>query len=206
MSSKKNDNIVELLEKTIHGDLLLNRNDEQWILNGCTTVTLRSPTRRSIGFSLDNSQYRPLNFFGTSPPKDLAKMCDGILVLLHRDNLYWFVVEQKTSNQGDYKKQLINGKCFCDWLIALYRVHGYLFGNPVVIGLLVWKGREKNVSKGLTSHCDNPMAITETQVELFEHSFNVRRPDVPLLEIIKRVEKKRQRQIDSSLGTVSYYA
>ncbi len=119
-------------------------------------------------------------------------MCDGILVLIYKEKPYWFVIEQKTSNPDKYKKQLINGKCFCDWLIALYRSHGYLSDDPaIIISLLVWEGREKNVSKGLTSHRDNP-TIEETQVGLFEHSFDVKGSDmpVPILEIIRRALKR----------------
>lgn len=162
---------IETIKNTIHQKYHLKRDHRHWVLNEQPTVKLRVPNCHSIGFSLDN-QNHPLAFFSTEPPKHLRKTPDAILALKYQRKIYWFIVEQKTAHKCSYKDQLINGKYFCDWIIALCKQYGYLHSDSVCIGLLVWQPREKFVCKGTTSHHNNqPEAI---QVDTFQHSFEVR--------------------------------
>ena len=132
--------MVEIIKETIRGGYELDRpGGRDWILDN--NVKIRAPHRHSFGFSLDNPGKPPLAFFSGSPPKNIAKMCDAIVALSHREKLYLFLVEQKTANLDQCQKQLANGKFFCDWLFSLYKWHGYCTNDPVYIGLLIWQPR-----------------------------------------------------------------
>ena len=143
--------LTDRLKETIALRYHLPREGPDWLL--AKGIRLRSPHRHSLGFSLDNARKPPLAFFSGSPPPDLAKMCDAILALDDKEGLYLFIVEQKTADSGDYDKQLANGRLFCEWLISLYRQHGYCSKQQRIefIGLLVWEPRP-TPRKGSTSH------------------------------------------------------
>lgn len=133
-----NRSMIDTLQKSIHERYYLPRHGRDWRLaNG---VRLQDTSRQSLGFSLDNQESPPLAFFSASPPARIAKMCDAIVVLLHKDTLYFFIIEQKTGNKGDYIEQLANGKFFCQWLVALYNHYDYCdAGSVQYIGMLIWK-------------------------------------------------------------------
>lgn len=143
--------LTDRLKRTIAPRYYLPWDDRDWLLD--KGIRLRSPHGNAIGFSLDNAREPPLAFFSNSPPRDVAKMCDAILALDYREVLYLFIIEQKTANSGDYDKQLANGRLFCEWLISLYRQHGYCSKQQRIefIGLLVWEPR-LTPRKGGTSH------------------------------------------------------
>ncbi len=144
--------ITDLLEETIDPRHHLSRQGRDWQL--AKDIRVRAPHQRSFGFSLDRPGTRPMAFLIGNPPADIAKMCDAIIALFHREVLYFFVIEQKTMNRDDYFKQLVNGKLFCDWLVSLYNYHGYLREHRVrtieFIALLVWEPRQ-SPRKGGTS-------------------------------------------------------
>lgn len=142
--------MLENLQKAIDSQYHLPRDSNDWVL--ADGVKLRVPNRHSLGFSLDNQKKPPLAFFSQSPPAHVAKMCDAIVALPHKGSLYFFVVEQKTGNKDDHARQLANGKLFCEWLVALWRHHGYCDAASVhYIGLLVWQPRQ-SPTKGETVH------------------------------------------------------
>lgn len=178
---------IETIKDTIHEDYHLQRENKHWKLNEQPTIRLRAPNRHSIGFSLDSQpQSSPLTFFGDRPPRHVAKMADAILALKYRRKVFWFVIEQKTATKGGYKKQLINGKIFCDWLIALYRQYNYLPSDSVFVSLLVWKPRKKSVDKGTTTHHDKLSKVT--RIGKFDHSFELQNYlDISLAEIVQAV-------------------
>ena len=91
-------------------------------------------------------------FISGNPPEHIGKMCDAIVVLTYKGMSYLFCIEQKSGHKGDYKKQLMNGAIFCNWLMDLFKVHGHFNQRPIYLGLLVFKPRAKAVRKGLTSH------------------------------------------------------
>ena len=179
-------NEIETIKNTIHKNYHLQRDCKHWKLNDQPTVKLRAPNPHSIGFSLDNQTPSPLAFFSNKPPKYLAKMADAILALKYKRKVYWFVIEQKTATKNDYKKQLINGKLFCDWLIALYKQYNYLPNGPICISLLVWKPRERSINKGATTHYNKPSKTIN--VGTFDYSFEVQNVlDISLADIIQAV-------------------
>ena len=146
---------IDTLTRTIREEYHLDRERRDWILPDKIQnqeIKVRAPNRNSFGFSLDNRQSPPLAFLGNNPPEHIAKMCDAIIVHLTSNNLYFFIIEQKTSSKEDYNKQLANGKFFCEWLVKLFQHHGYWSAEKVeYIGLLVWKPRP-SPRKQRTSH------------------------------------------------------
>lgn len=178
---------VATLEKTIHSRYRLTRKDRYWLLN--EGVRLRAPNRHAFGFSLDRQDLKPFAFFSDTPPEHVAKMCDAIIALSHEDNLYLFIIEQKTANPDAYKKQLTNGKLFCDWLCALFRKHGYLGAEPTFIGLLVWQPRP-SPSKGTTTHDDDKVGELDMTDLSVHRGFQAKnQQDIRLKTLIERAHK-----------------
>ena len=147
-----NQNLAELFEETINEKLQLDRQGRDWSLNEELPITIKAPSRHSLGFSLDRDSSPLSKLFEASPPLGIAKMCDAIIVLSHKNKDYIFLIEQKTRHKNDYKKQLDNGKYFCDWLLVLLKKHGHYDGEVVFISLLCWQPREKSPRKGTTHH------------------------------------------------------
>lgn len=141
------DTITQAIDRKYH----LRRQNEDWLIQGQTTIQVRSPRCHSIGFSLDSPSPKPLAFFSKSPPRHLAKMCDAMIAVLDKQKLYLFAIEVKTRNKNDSDKQLANGRHFWRWLMALCCQHGYLCTEPVYIAVLVWQP-QKQVRKGATTH------------------------------------------------------
>ena len=160
--------MIDVIEKTINKDYHLPRKNRDWFL--ADDVKLRVPDRNSLGFSLDNEDVPPFVFFKGNPPADVTRMCDAIIAVSFKQRLYLFIVEQKTSSLGEYKKQTANGRCFCDWLFSLYKEHEYCSEDPTYIGLLIWKPR-MSPPKGGTSHKNK---LVSTKHHRFEHFFDER--------------------------------
>ena len=119
--------IIEKIEKTIHTDYHLKRENLSYLLIE-DEVKLRAPSHYSFAFSLDKRKKgkpTPFPFFGHKPhrPEHIAKMCDAIVAMNFKNELCLFIIEQKTQHSGEYKKQLSNGKHFCNWLFSLYKEH-----------------------------------------------------------------------------------
>ena len=141
--------LINTIANTIHGRYRLQYRGRGWSL--ADGVRIYASTEDTFGFSLDNLQNPPFAFLSNAPPEHIAKMCDAI-IQLNDDALYFFVIEQKTGYEGDYDKQLANGKFFCEWLVSLLAYHEYLSDIRVeYIGLLVWKPRQPATRRG-TSH------------------------------------------------------
>lgn len=171
--------MIEAIKKTIHENYWLDREDRDWFLDD--NVKLHAPHRHSVAFSLDNRKKPPFGFLGGNPPAGVAKMCDAIVALFDGGKLYVFIVEQKTQNLDEHEKQLANGKFFCDWLFSLYREYGHCNEEPVYIGLLVWRPRERPGIGQMTHR------IGETRKhKLFADFFEIRnKPDISLWDIVK---------------------
>ncbi len=147
-----NQKLAELFQQTIHKTLQLNKKGRDWSLNEEPQITMKAPSQHSLGFSLDCNPGPFASLFNAIPPLGIAKMCDAIIVLSYKNKDYIFVIEQKTRYKDGYKKQLANGKYFCDWLLALLKEHNHYNGKVVFIGLLCWLPREKSLRKGETRH------------------------------------------------------
>ncbi len=141
--------MINIIKDTINSAYHLNREGRAWLLDD--GVKLRAPHQHCLGFSLDNKEKPPLACFNAPAPKHITKMCDAIVAIWHKQTLCLLIIEQKTKHKGNYKKQLANGKLFCDWLVALYKEHGYWSGKPVFIGMLIWQPRN-SPRKGATAH------------------------------------------------------
>lgn len=147
--------VIDTLTSAIRERYHLSRVERHWLLQGSRgPVRLRSPSRRSFGFSLDDSRSPALAFFSPNPPEGLAKVCDGMLAVLHERKLYLFAIELKSGDRGDARKQLVNGRLFWQWLLELCEQHGYLSRAADVrhISLLMWRPRERSPRKGTTTH------------------------------------------------------
>ena len=151
---------VALFRQCIHKDFRLKSEDGEWLLEDNWELKLRPPLGSSseLFHQLDKKKPSPFHFFSESPPKHVAKMCDAIIALSHQDRLYIFLVEQKKGKKGDYRKQLKNGKYFCDWLLVLLREYGhYKDPDPVFIGLRCVRrslARKKTVMHGKNDEID----------------------------------------------------
>ena len=115
---------------------LLKRNGRDWLLPDGGVV--RMTNRHSIGFSLDNPKFPPFRFLGSNPPRHIGRICDAILVASRASRLYVGILEQKSGHKDDSRRQLVNGRLFCDWIFGLFRANGYSVGELVYVRILTW--------------------------------------------------------------------
>ena len=143
---------IKAIKKTIDSRYLLKRKNRDWLLDESDKrIGIRVPDRNSIAFSLDNENERPLAFFSGNPPEGMAKICDAFLFCVYEGKGYLFIIEVKSAYREESEKQLINGKIFCDWLLALCQEHGHLSTEFSVASLLLWEPREREVTHPLAS-------------------------------------------------------
>lgn len=164
--------MINIIEKTIAPRYHLPRKERDWLLNN--RVKLRAPNRHSFAFSLDNQDEPPFAFFNASSPEHIAKMCGAIVAMNFKNELYLFVIEQKTKYTKQYEKQLANGRHFCNWLFSLYKEHKHCSNNPVYIGLLIWKPRLKSPRKGTTAHQNKNQRKSHPLFDLFFEKRNIK--------------------------------
>ncbi len=151
-------------------------------------MRLRSPSRRSFGFSLDNSRFPALAFFSPQPPEGLAKVCDGMVAVLHERKLYLFAIELKSGDKDDARKQLVNGRLFWQWLMELCKQHGYLYRVTDVchVSLLMWYPRERSPRKGTTTRSDENVCQKPT-ADGFNARFEVQNcEDIALMDLMRK--------------------
>ncbi|NKC13561.1 MAG: hypothetical protein GKR94_15620 [Gammaproteobacteria bacterium] len=185
-----NGTVIDIIRDTIGSRYHLLRNDRDWIVQNEARVEIRSPHKHSMAFCLKHAkEEKGLAFFSASPPKHLAKMCDALIAVSHANTLYLFAIEVKTAHKDDYKKQLANGKYFWDWLIALFREHGYLNETVQHIGLLIWWPREKSVRKGTTTHAGSRLKKV-TSKSLFDLKFEAR--NIGRIQLLEMLEWRRK--------------
>lgn len=183
---------IDLIRKIIHSRYYLKpgRNNS-WILKEShREVKIRTPDEHSIAFSLDH-ETKPFAFFSNHPPTGFNKVCDAIFFCCYRNRTYLFIIEVKTRSKKGYEKQLINGKLFCDWLIALCIEHESLDPSAVVIPLLIWKPRQNPVYKGTTTHHEDSNAIEKMKLSQLDGiGFEIKHYDtVTIVELISRLEE-----------------
>ena len=160
--------MIDATKKAIHQRYRLPTT--QGGFNLADNIKVYPDDQSSCGFRLDNQCSPPLAFFSSNPPRNLAKMCDAIILYEDGNGTYCILIEQKTSNQSQFKKQLANGKLFCEWLIALCKEHNYTPREPVqYFGVLVWKP-PPIPPKGTTTH-QPPQAKKD---KVFDKFFDVR--------------------------------
>ena len=162
--------MIDTLKKVIHGRYHMRKKTNMVILDNDTKpIKLFTGRNEAIGFRLDNADHPPFAFFGNNPPKSLTKMCDAIVILATRKELYCTLVEQKTGNSEGYETQLANGKLFCQWLVSLCQEHGYWnHSNISYYGLLVWEPLPIPM-KGTTV----PLSVKSSPHRLFDKFFDL---------------------------------
>ena len=180
--------LVELLENTIDKRYELPRKGRHWILKSekqsTEPVEIRSTNSHCFAFTLDHKE-KPLAFFSSFPPKGVAKMCDAIMACHYERQCYVFVIETKTNNRHDYKKQIKNGKLFCDWLLQLYKYHGHVHSPPIFVSLLIWFPRKMFPKKDYERRIKE-----EDKAEDFNHVFKIENQEViTVLQILKSITR-----------------
>ncbi len=184
--------MIELFPRTIDSRYHLHRERKYWLLQEKQhDIRLLSPSRQSFGFSLDDPDPEnvPLAFFGRRPPKYITKMCDGMVAVLRRDQLYLFAVEIKTADKGDANRQLVNGRLFWRWLMSLYRRHGCLPGtvNVFHVGLLVWQPKQKVRQRGIVTLPKSGNLKKAPTIDGFDACFEAKNlVDIPLAALISQ--------------------
>lgn len=85
---------------------------------------------------------------------DITKKNDAIVLVCDGSKLYAFMIEMKTSDKGDYLRQIQAGKCFLEFVVALLKLHEKLDTKLVVnyYGLLCRSRTAPN--KGTTKHSE----------------------------------------------------
>ena len=139
--------LYQLLEDIIGKNFSLKKEQNKgWLLNeNDVEYKFIYPLEKSFAFKIDRKVFP---FFST--PQHIAKMCDAFIILTSDDeNDYVFSVEVKSGCDGHFRKQIMNGYYFVDWLVNLLREHGYYKKTPIYLGLLIWKPR-KVAKKGTT--------------------------------------------------------
>ena len=174
--------MIDIIEKTIHTDYHLKRDNLDYLLLD-NKVKLHAPSHCSFAFSLDNrDKPTPFRFFSNeTQPKHIAKMCDAIVDMNFKNELYLFIIEQKTKRTKQYEKQLANGRHFCNWLFSLYKEHKHCSSDPVYIGLLIWEPRPKSPRKGTTAHHGKNQSKSHPLFDLFLEKRNIK--DISLIDI-----------------------
>ncbi len=177
--------IIKTIERAIDRRYHLERNDREWLLDESDKrIEIRVPDRNSIAFSLDRRDENPFAFFGGNPPGGMAKICDAFLFCVYERQGYGFIIEMKSGHKEESEKQMINGRFFCDWLLALCREHGYLNADFSIASLLLWEPREQEMTRALTSSLR--FDIEEPDIE--------RRPNTEHFPF--RFEVKSRRRVD----------
>lgn len=159
--------MINTVKEAIHGRYRLSRKKDAYILPN--DIRVYPSNQYSYGFSLDHPTVAPFAFWSGSPPKDLAKMCDAIVVYSDGNDLICTLIEQKTGNPGECEKQLVNGKLFCQWLVSLCQQHNYTpKGQATYFGVLLWEPKPIP-QKGTTTH-QKPNAKRH---DLFDKFFDI---------------------------------
>ncbi len=191
-SNARRTTMIDTIRSAIKEFYHLNRDGRQWFIQeDRKLVTLRSPDKNCFGFSLDKTDHPGLAFFSPAPPKGVAKVCDGMIAVLHNQKLYLFSVEVKSRHKGDARKQLVNGQLFWRWLIHLCKRHHHLSQSTDVcyISLLIWSPRERSPRKGTTTHLEDSEWKKRT-VDKFKACFEVpNREDIALVDLIEMIAK-----------------
>jgi len=87
----------------------------------CKQVILKSKRKNIFAFSLDKSLNNRCKIFPflNQSTQNINKVNDGIIFYLDKNQIYVLIIELKTKNLGDYKKQLQAGKSFVLYLLEI---------------------------------------------------------------------------------------
>lgn len=126
-------NLVELFKNSINKKNVISANENKIFLDEKKYEYIFPNNHAYICFTLDNNKNRTKNnfpFFADRPPRGIEKMCDEMVIIFKKNKNYIFCIERKSGkNTEGYKKQIINGKHFCNWIINLLKEHKHFVGD-----------------------------------------------------------------------------
>jgi len=117
--------LITNLSNTIHKDLIVPfiSNEIEIKENGaeCKKVILTSKRKQIFAFSLDinlDNRCKMFPFLNQTTPL-VNKVNDGIIFYLNNNEIFILLIELKSNNLGEYKKQLHSGKNFALYLLKI---------------------------------------------------------------------------------------
>ncbi len=117
-------NIITNLSNIINSDLVIPIISKEITINeiknesGCQKVILKLTSKNIFAFSLDyqlQNRCKMFPFFNQSLG-NITKVNDGIIFYKNGNEIFVLLIELKSNNLGDYKKQLQAGKNFVNYL------------------------------------------------------------------------------------------
>jgi len=106
----------DLIIPLVSGELEFTEDDAE-----CSKVILKSKRKNVFAFSLDKNLTKRCDmfpFFNQATPL-INKVNDGIIFYKNDNKIFVLLIELKTNNLGQYKKQLQAGKNFIFYLIEV---------------------------------------------------------------------------------------
>lgn len=110
---------------TIHKDLIITNVSDEFEIEesnaACKKIVLKSKRKNIFAFSLDqnlNNRCKMFPFFNQETPH-VNKVNDAIFFYINDSKIFVLLIELKTNNLGNYKKQLQSGKNFVGYLIEV---------------------------------------------------------------------------------------
>jgi len=117
--------LLNNLSNTINEDLkiALVSNEIEFLEDSaeCKKIILTSKRKNIFAFSLDkslNNRCKMFPFFNQTT-QNINKVNDGIIFYIDNNQLHILLIELKTKNLGEYKKQLQAGKSFSLYLLEI---------------------------------------------------------------------------------------
>ncbi len=117
-------NLITNLSNIINSDLVIPIISKEIAINeiknesGCQKIILKLASKNIFAFSLDyqlQNRCKMFPFFNQSLG-NITKVNDGIIFYKNGNDIFVLLIELKSNNLGDYKKQLQAGKNFVNYL------------------------------------------------------------------------------------------
>ena len=115
------------ISNTIHQDFVIPLQSQELVFyenkenSKCKKVILKYNNRQAFAFTLDinlMNKCKTFPFFNQSTAF-INKVNDGIIFYINNNKIFVFLLELKSNNLGDYKKQLQAGKLFVYFLLGI---------------------------------------------------------------------------------------
>jgi hypothetical protein len=119
--------LLSHLLNTIHQDFVISIISDEILIQEnkkdakCTKVILKSKKKQIFAFSLDNdltNKCKVFPFFNQETAL-ITKVNDSIIFYLDKGKIFILLIELKSNNLGDYKKQLEAGKVFVHFILGI---------------------------------------------------------------------------------------
>lgn len=140
--------------KKVH--LLVKTSETYSLTEGGVLYIFKPPEINATGLRIEICK---LKLFGGT--KGIAKMCDALFVVHYKEQDFIIAVEIKSARTSAYKKQLSNGRRFCEWQIKLLKDHEHYSGNPKYLDLLVQQQNPNHPPKNTTQRNDFELLFSD---------------------------------------------